>query len=129
VSGVRDLHKALAEINAIRRQMARGMQFRGYGPATLATTGVLALLAASMPAHWLKNPKGDIMAYLALWAVTAAALLIISGIETMTRSRHIHSGFSMEMIHSAIEAFLPAIVADFFRAECLRSACGISPRA
>jgi hypothetical protein len=71
-----------------------------------ATTGVLAQLAASVQAHWLKNPKGDIMAYLALWAVTAAASLIIIGIETMTRSRHIHSGFSMEMIHSAIEEFL-----------------------
>jgi hypothetical protein len=111
VSGVRDLHKTLVEINAIRGQMARGMQFRGFGPPTLATTGILALLAAAVQAHWLKNPKGDIMAYLALWAATAAVSLIIIGIETMTRSRHIHSGFSMEMIHSAIEEFLPAIVA------------------
>jgi hypothetical protein len=40
-----DLHKALADIDAIRTQVARGTEFRGYGPATVALTGLLALLA------------------------------------------------------------------------------------
>ena len=37
-----NLDKALAEITAIRGQMARASQFRGYGPATFAITGTLA---------------------------------------------------------------------------------------
>jgi hypothetical protein len=108
---VTDLHKALAEVHAIRAQMARGMEFRGYGPATLATTGVLALLAAVVQAHWLNNPERDIMTYLAIWIATAAVSVIIIGIETVTRARRIHSGLAMVMIHSAVEQFLPAIVA------------------
>src|SRR5215471_12617216 len=33
-----DLNKALADITAIRSQMARGTEFQGYGPATVAAT-------------------------------------------------------------------------------------------
>jgi hypothetical protein len=111
VSVVVDLQKALAEIDAIRGQMARDIEFRGYGPATLAVTGVLALAAGAVQAHWLTDPTRDIMAYLALWVATAAAAVIIIGIETITRARRVHSGLAMEMIHSAVEQFLPAIVA------------------
>ena len=41
--GMRDLDKALADITAIRSQMARGAEFRGYGPATVAATAALAV--------------------------------------------------------------------------------------
>jgi hypothetical protein len=40
-----DLHKALGDISSIRRQMAQSTEFRGYGPATLAATGAIAVLA------------------------------------------------------------------------------------
>ena len=46
-----DLNKALHDITTIRRDLARSTQFRGYGPATLATTGILAILAAAAQAH------------------------------------------------------------------------------
>lgn len=38
-----DLNKALGDISSIRRQVAHSTEFRGYGPATLAGTGILAL--------------------------------------------------------------------------------------
>ena len=41
-----DLDKALADIFAIRSQIAAGTAFRGYGPAAVAATGGLALLTA-----------------------------------------------------------------------------------
>ena len=37
-----ELQKALSEISAIRGHLARGAEFRGYGPSTLAATGLLA---------------------------------------------------------------------------------------
>ena len=40
---MRDLDKALADILAIRTQIAAGTAFRGYGPAAMAITGALAL--------------------------------------------------------------------------------------
>jgi hypothetical protein len=44
---MRDLDKALADIFAIRNQIAAGTA-RGYGPATVAATGGLALLTPSI---------------------------------------------------------------------------------
>lgn len=111
MSKVADLYKALAEIEAIRSQMARAMEFRGYGPATLAATGILALGAAAIQAHWIKNPAHDIGAYLAIWIATAIVSVVVISIETVTRTRRIHSDLASEMIHSAVEHFLPALVA------------------
>src|SRR5262249_21327282 len=43
---MRDLDKALADIGAIRSQLAAGTAFRGYGPATIAATSGIALTTA-----------------------------------------------------------------------------------
>ena len=44
------LNKALGDISSIRRQVAQSTEFRGYGPATLASTGILAFAAAGAQA-------------------------------------------------------------------------------
>jgi hypothetical protein len=108
---VENLHRALAEIDAIRGQMARTTEFRGYGPVTLAATGVLAVLAAVAQAHWLKSPGRDIEVYLAIWIATAAISVAIIGVGTIRRTRRVHFGLAKAMIHSAVEQFLPPIVA------------------
>ena len=109
--GVTELNKALAEIRTIRDQMARGTEFRGYGPATLAATGVLALLAALMQDHWLPDPSRDVPHYLSIWIATAAISLTITSVETALRVRRVHFGLAAPMIRTALEQFLPAIVA------------------
>ncbi len=108
---MKDLNKALADISAIRNQMARGATFRGYGPITVATTGCLAVAAAGIQALWLPDPVSDAFSYIALWVVTAAISAILIGIEMGARSRRIHSGMADEMIHAATEQFIPAGVA------------------
>ncbi len=111
MAGVTELQRALAEISAIRGQLARGMEFRGYGPGTLAATGILALLAAAAQAVWLKHPTHAAGAYLSLWVGTAALSLGIIAAETFARARRVHCGLAMQLIHAALEQFLPAIVA------------------
>jgi hypothetical protein len=108
---MKDLDKALADITAIRSQMARGTEFRGYGPITVAATGLLAMLAAAIQALWLPDPAGNALAYLALWVATAAVSVVLIGVEMVARSRRIHSGLADEMIHAATEQFIPAGVA------------------
>jgi len=103
--------QSLADISAMRSQMARGTEFRGYGPVTLAATGMLALLAAAVQALWLPDPAGHMGAYLAVWLATAAVSAAVIRIEMVTRSRRVHSELADEMIHSAVEQFLPAAVA------------------
>ena len=73
----------------------------------------LLRVQVQVQAHSLKNPDRKIAVYLAIWIATAALSLIIISIETVMRSRRIQSGLAMEMIHSALEQFLPGIVAGF----------------
>jgi hypothetical protein len=101
----------LADITTIRSQMARGTEFRGYGPVTLAVTGMLALLAAGLQTLLVPAPIDDIFAYLVLWVLTAAISVGLIGIEMVARTRRIHSGLADEMIRAASEQFIPAGIA------------------
>jgi hypothetical protein len=104
-----ELHKALGDISSIRKQMADSTQFRGYGPATLAATGGMAILAASAQSVWLPEPANHVPAYLGIWIGTAALCATLTGVQMYTRTRRIHSNLSNEMIRMAVEQFLPAV--------------------
>jgi hypothetical protein len=104
-----DLQKAIGDISSIRRQMARTTEFHGYGPATLASTGVLALVAAEVQARCLPEPANRISLYLAIWTVTAFISAVLTGVQMYTRARRIHSALSDEMIHMAVEQFMPSL--------------------
>ncbi|HEX2790737.1 MAG TPA: hypothetical protein VHN17_09935 [Steroidobacteraceae bacterium] len=108
---MRDLNRALTDISVIRGQLARDAEFRGYGPATLAATGVLAWLAAGAQALWLKDPAAHVQQYVMLWVATAVLSLIVIGIETVQRSRRAHGALAIPMLQSAVEQFMPALVA------------------
>src|ERR1700691_2477791 len=103
-----DLHKALGDISSIRRQVARSTEFRGYGPATLAATGCIAILAAGLQAVLLTIPANRIPVYLAIWVSTAILSAALIAVQTITRSKRMHSGMADEMIRMAVEQFLPA---------------------
>jgi len=111
-----DLHKALDDISSIRRQMAHSTQFRGYGPATLAATGVIAFLAALSQSIWLPDPANHVPVYLSIWISTAVLSAALTGVQMYTRTRRIHSGLSDEMIRMAVEQFLPAVGAGLLSA-------------
>jgi hypothetical protein len=104
-----DLNRALGDISSIRRQMARSTEFRGYGPATLASTGLLAVLAATVQSFWIPDPVNHISSYLIIWISTASLSAALTGIQMYTRTRRMHSGMSQEMMHMAVEQFLPAV--------------------
>jgi hypothetical protein len=106
-----DLNKALGDISSIRRQVAHSTEFRGYGPATLAATGGIAILAAGVQEVWRPNPTYRIPAYLAIWISTAIVSAALIAVQTVTRSHRMHSGMADEMIKMAVEQFSPAAVA------------------
>jgi hypothetical protein len=105
-----DLTQALAEISEIRAQVARGTQFRGYGPTSTAVSGTLALVVAAAQAVWMKEGGRDVLPFLAVWVATAAVSVALATFETIVRSQRVHSGFATEMIRSAVEQFLPAAI-------------------
>jgi hypothetical protein len=104
----KDLDQALAEISAIRSQMARTTAFRGYGPATVAATGVVAIAAAALQAVWLPDPTRRLSAYLGLWTVTAGLSAALVGAEMIARTRRHHGDLAQEMLWTAVEQFVPA---------------------
>jgi hypothetical protein len=107
---MRELQDALADLNAIRVQVARGTQFRGYGPTSIAATGVLALTVALAQSLFFSGAQHHIKTFLALWISTAVIAVAASAWETFSRTQRFHVGVSREMLQSAIEQFLPPLV-------------------
>jgi hypothetical protein len=108
---MRDLDKALADIVAIRSQIASGTAFRGYGPATMAATGGVALITAILQFWFIGNSSVEPLGFFLGWGIAAALSGLIIWIEMRARSRRHHSGLADAMIHQAAEQFLPAGVA------------------
>jgi hypothetical protein len=106
-----ELHKALGEISSIRRQVARSTEFRGYGPATLATTSMFAMVAAAVQARWAPDAAHHITGYLTIWIATAVGSAALTGVQVYRRTQREHSGLSDEMIRMAVEQFLPSAAA------------------
>jgi hypothetical protein len=105
---MRDLDKALTDIQTMRSQIARGIEFRAYGPATIAATGMISILAGLVQFSWLGT---NLNSFLALWTAAAALSAAIIAAEVLTRSKRVHSGLADEMIQAAVEQILPSIVA------------------
>jgi hypothetical protein len=110
VANMTELRQALADISAIRSQVAQGMQFRGYGPLSIAASGILAIVVAAAQVHWAPASEHDLRQFLEIWISTATLAVLTSGLDTLFRVRRVHSGLALEMIQSAVEQFLPCVV-------------------
>ena len=107
---MRDIDKALADIGAIRSQIAAHTMFRGYGPVAMAITGLLGAITALAQTLFPIAPTP--LLFIAEWLGTAALCAAAIGIEMQGRSRRLHSGLADTMIHQAAEQFMPAAAAS-----------------
>jgi len=130
---MQDLDRALAEIGAIRSQLARGERFHGLGPNAFAATGVLAMFAAAAQATLAPAAATNVPSFFALWMAVAAVSAGVIAFEMRDRSRRLHSHLADEMIAAAFAQFLPAAVAAalftgalaLFAPQCLWLAPGL----
>lgn len=111
---MRDFDQALGDIQSIRRQMARSTEFRGYGPATVAVTALIAVLSSAAQTKWVPDPANHITGYLGVWISAAAVSAALAGAQMYQRSRRIHSELSDEMMLVAVQQFLPSVLASLF---------------
>lgn len=107
---MRELQEALADINAIRVQVARGTQFRGYGPKSIAASGLLAIAVAATQSLLISGADRNVAAFLSLWIATAAIAVALAAAETFSRAQRFHPGFSRVMIQAAVEQLMPSLV-------------------
>ncbi|MEO5615413.1 MAG: hypothetical protein ABIR04_10915, partial [Cypionkella sp.] len=100
-----EINRALADLALIRSQIAGARLFRGFGPAVVAMTGVLALIAAM----W-QNQQAvpGVAAYFALWLGVGVLSLTLIGAEMWALSKRQHGGLALTFLWSMAEAFLPA---------------------
>jgi hypothetical protein len=103
-----DLNRALDDIRAVRSQLARGAAFRGYGPATVTATGVLAVVVACLQARFLASPSAHVAAWIGLWVAAAVVSVGLVGFEMVRRARVVHGGLADEMIQAAALHLVPA---------------------
>ena len=106
-----DLDKALADILAIRSQIAAGTAFQGYGPSAVAATAAVALVTAILQFVLLDDPTAHPLTFLFGWTAAALASAALIFVEMRARSRRHHSGLADAMVQQAIEQFLPVGVA------------------
>jgi hypothetical protein len=103
-----DLDRALADIVAIRTQIARDTAFRGLGSATVAATGGIALATAAAQAFLIPNLDKRPGLFFGIWIAAALVAFALIGVEVFRRTRRLHSGLADAMVGSALEGFLPA---------------------
>jgi hypothetical protein len=111
---MRELNRALADILEIRTQIAAGTAFRGYGPTTIAMTGVIGFATAIAQNLWPNLFAYSAQAYILCWMITGGICATVIGIEMQGRSRRLHSYLAHSLLKQALEQFLPAAAACLF---------------
>ncbi|MEO0731008.1 MAG: hypothetical protein AAFR23_03060 [Pseudomonadota bacterium] len=101
-----DLGTALDDIALIKDRMAGAALFRGFGPAVMAGTGVLAFAAGTVQAV-TPTLTASPFAFIAFWTVIASAAALAIAIEAYARTRRHHGGLADAMLFQAAEHFLP----------------------
>jgi len=101
-----ELQKALADISNIRLHLAAGTLFRGFGPAVIAATGIMALAAATVQSLMF-SPVGEAITFVAVWTVLAIFSATLIGFEMVARTKRHHGGLADVMLFNAVEHFLP----------------------
>ncbi len=126
-----DIEHALEQVTAIRSQMAASTRFRGFAPAVVASTGLLALAAAAAQGTWPERLSAGPVGYALFWMAVAAAATGAIAIEALGRSRRLHGGMADAMIGGTLRLFLPfgaagaLVTLVFVRAE--PEACRLLP--
>jgi len=68
-------------------------------------------LVAAGQALWLPQSATNMRLFIAIWAATAVLSVTVITFETVHHSRRAHGGLATAMLQSALEGFLPAVVA------------------
>ncbi len=111
---MRELNRALGDIVEIRTQIAAGTAFRGYGPTTVALTGIMGFAAATVQSLWPDYFAYNAKTFVISWVVTGVICAVAICMEMRGRSRRLHSYLADTMIKQALEQFLPAAAASLF---------------
>jgi len=104
----RDFQEALDGISEIRSRIALSTDFKGYGAATVAASGLFAWAAAGLQGLVIVDPLERFPAFLLLWTGAAILSVCLVGIEMAWRARRRHLRLTPDLIRAAWSQLLPA---------------------
>jgi hypothetical protein len=105
-----ELRHAISQIAEIHEHLARTEVFRGYRSITVASSGVVGIVAAAIQAVCIQQPAERVGSYLTLWCLAAAINLAIVGVGLWSRTWR-GGAVSRRTAAFAVEQFLPSIIA------------------
>ncbi len=106
-----ELQEALSHIAEIRSRAAAAERFRGYRAMPVATSGLVAILAAVAQPVLVPDPATDLTGYLALWVMTAAVGVFAAGSGVFVRRWSDRHPLSRELTLLAVIQFAPCVAA------------------
>ncbi|HEX4130354.1 MAG TPA: hypothetical protein VHZ24_09940 [Pirellulales bacterium] len=105
-----ELHEALADLAAIRRQIAQVEQFRGYHTLPAAIGALLAGAAGALQPWIVPEPTQDLLRYVALWVAVAIVAGSVSVFDVWQRHRNCDT-LRGTLARLACEQFAPCVIA------------------
>lgn len=106
-----ELHEALNQISQIREHLARGEVFRGFRSGTVAFSGLLAIIGASVQPLIVPRPAEQLAGYLMLWVGIALVCVSVEGLKLWIRYRAHDDSWGKQLMLQAVESFLPCLTA------------------
>lgn len=100
---------AISQIDLIWSHLARTERFRGYRPETVASTGVLGILAAFAQPWVCPDPLADPPRYLQLWVGLAIMCVILVGLELCYGYVNSRSELERRLTCRAVLQFAPCL--------------------
>ncbi len=116
------LDEALRQIADIRQHLARTDLFRGYRSITVASSGLAAIVVATLQPLWVTSVETQLTRYLALWLSVATLSVVLVAAKLYLRARRSDSGLARQQTVLAVEQFLPSIAIGGLLTICIAGA-------
>jgi hypothetical protein len=104
-----DIPRALAQIEAIHEQLAKGEVYRGYRSVPVAASGLIGAVAAWVQPASLSH--GDPVAFVLYWIVIAAVASLVGASEIAYNYVVHDDGAERRRTRQVVGQFLPALLA------------------
>jgi hypothetical protein len=105
------IEDALRQVRTIQSQLALTQRCCCYRSATVAVSGLLALLAAATQAVHLRDPVTELRQYLTLWISVAVLSVAVIGVEMFVRWLHVQTAHARRQTIAALRQFAPSLTA------------------
>jgi hypothetical protein len=117
------VEEALTQVRAIQMQVARAEQYCCYRWATVAASGIVAVMAVALQSVWVPHPAQHPGAFVALWVAVAALNVAIIGAEMLLRWLQSDSEYARRQTVMTVQQFAPCLIAGGLLTAAMRAAC------